>query len=220
MAAGEDRPISPEDLERAVRSVAEHFSTDTVYIIGSQALLVGRNDIARALRFSHEIDVYPANREEWEARNEGMEASEAINGLFGEGSLFHDAFGFFIDGVDEATAKLPPDWRDRAVTQEFKGAAGKPIKAVAPAPADVVAAKLVRGDDKDIEFAARCLGEGITTNSAVKASLRKYLKADQLKLCLDRVDKASRNKHDPAGTTAGLSPEALAAYLNIKGQDR
>jgi len=220
MAAGEDRPISPEDLDRAIRSVAAHFSTDTIYIIGSQALLVGRDDISRGLRFSHEIDVYPANRKEWEARSMGVEASEEINALFGEGSLFHEAHGFFIDGVDEATARLPADWRDRAVTKVVAGPAGEPITAIAPAPADVVAAKLVRGEDKDVQFASRCLGDGLTTNRAVKASLRKFLKGDQLKNCLARVDKASRRKHDPEAAAGGISPETLAAYLDRKERDR
>jgi hypothetical protein len=216
MAAGEDRAIGPDDLRRAVCSVADHFSTDTVYIIGSQALLVGRDDIARGLRFSREIDAYPANREEWEATSDGIEASEAINAMFGEGSDFHEAHGFFIDGVDEETAKLPPDWRDRAVTKIFEGPAGRRIKAVAPAPEDVVAAKMVRGEDKDLEFAARCLGEGLTTNRAVKTSLRKFLGGDQLEKCLARVDRASRHKRDPATAIGGLSDDTLAAYLRRK----
>jgi hypothetical protein len=54
MAAGKGRSISQADLDRAVRSVAEHFGTSTVYVIGSQALLVGREDIARDLRFSQD----------------------------------------------------------------------------------------------------------------------------------------------------------------------
>lgn len=122
--------------------------------------------------------------------------------------------------MDEATAQLPPDWRDRAVAKVFKGAMGEAIRAVAPAPADVIAAKLVRGEDKDLEFASRCLGAGLATGNAVKASLRKFLKGDQLKLCLARVERASRNKHNPQGTAEGLNQETLAAYLGRKGQGR
>ena len=55
MASGQERAIGPNDLERAIRSVAEHFKTDTVVIVGSQALLVGRNDVMRQLRMSVEI---------------------------------------------------------------------------------------------------------------------------------------------------------------------
>jgi hypothetical protein len=38
------------------------------------------------------------------------EASEDIAALFGEGSAFHRKHGFYIDGVDENTARLPRDW--------------------------------------------------------------------------------------------------------------
>ena len=205
MAAGKDRSISPADLDRAIRSVAEHFSTDTVYVVGSQALLVGRNDIARSLRYSREIDAYPGNKDEWEALSGGIEASEAINGLFGEGSQFHETHGFFIDGVDETTAILPPDWRDREVRKTIDGPGGRIITAIAPAPADVVAAKLVRGLARDIEFAARCMGSGLATNSAVKAALQKAVSGDLLTICLARANPGV------CGSNAGLTMRKRAS---------
>jgi hypothetical protein len=213
MEAGKDRTISQGDLDRAIRSVATHFGTSTVYVIGSQALLVGRSDVARDLRFSREIDLYPANRHQWEAEHGGLEASEAINGLFGEGSQFHQTHGFFIDGVDETTAKLPPDWKDRAVNRKIHGPDGEPIIAIAPDPADIVAAKLVRGLDKDLEFAARCIGAGLASNAAVKAALHKTIEGEQLELCLKRADRASKAKNSPADVASGPSSEELLALL-------
>jgi hypothetical protein len=49
------------DLVRAVRSVARHFKTDTVVIVGSQAVLLTWPEAPAALRTSPEIDAYPAN---------------------------------------------------------------------------------------------------------------------------------------------------------------
>jgi hypothetical protein len=115
MATGESRVIGPDDIDRAVRSVAEIFGADQVVIIGSQGLLVGRDDVDKRLRMSVEVDAYPQNACDWERLHPGQEASELINGMLGEGSHFHAAHGFFVDGVDDRTATLPPGWQERGV---------------------------------------------------------------------------------------------------------
>lgn len=199
MAPGQERAIGPDDLERAIRSVAEHFKTDIVVIVGSQALLVGRDDVMRRLRTSVEIDAYPSNRAEWEKQNPGEEASETINGLFGEGSLFHATHGFFIDGVDEHTAILPDDWMTRAVTRSV-AVGDRMVKAIAPEPNDLVAAKLVRGDPKDIEFARLCFQSGLARHDEVKSRLESIMPAATLEIALGRLRQARHgadtSKHD------------------------
>jgi hypothetical protein len=165
-------------------------------VIGSQALLVTSDDIARGLRFSREIDVYAGNRRAWEAEHAGLEASEEIFARFGEGSQFHSTFGFFLDGVDETTARLPPDWTDRAVRKLFTASDGKQVTAIAPCAADIVAAKLVRGDEKDLEFAAGRISAGLAKNADIKCALEKSLSGDHL-IALRLVDRASRLKNGP-----------------------
>jgi hypothetical protein len=54
------------DLERAVRAIATEFRTDSVFIIGSQAMLVGWPDAPLAMKISPEIDAFPANAKIWE----------------------------------------------------------------------------------------------------------------------------------------------------------
>lgn len=192
MAAGKGRALGQEDLDRAIRSVAHHFNTDTVFVVGSQALLVGQPDVARELRYSNEFDMYPARAPG--SPSADIEASETINALFGEGSQFHKTHGFFIDGVDETTARLPPDWRDRAVERQIQGQDGNLITAIAPAPAEVVAAKLIRGDQKDIDFASLCIRFGLARNAQIKRALSKTLDGHELQACLRRADLASRRK--------------------------
>lgn len=98
------------DLERTVRAIATEFQTDTVFVIGSQAILAGWPDAPPAMTGSPEIYAFPENAKIWETREKAMhpdespEASEHINALFGEGSMFHETHGFFIDGVDDTTA--------------------------------------------------------------------------------------------------------------------
>jgi hypothetical protein len=137
-----------EDLHRAVRSIAVHFKTDIVVIIGSQSVLLEWPDAPVLMRTSGEIDAYPGNIRNWEAENPDDLASEEINALFGWGSSFHDEFGFYIDGVDESTAKLPLDWQARAITIDVD-AHGNRVTAVTPCPEDMVCAKLNRLSEKD-----------------------------------------------------------------------
>lgn len=122
--AGGSKVRTREDLERAIRAIAREFETDTVFIIGSQAILMSWPEAPINLRMSPEIDAYPDNAALWEQRESWSgeppaEASEHINALFGEGSMFHLTHGFYIDGVDQWTATLPKAWRACATVRRF-----------------------------------------------------------------------------------------------------
>jgi hypothetical protein len=152
------RPVRTlEDLERTVRAIATEFKTEKIFIIGSQSILLAWPDAPPAMRTSPEIDVFPENARLWEVQekakhpDEFPEASEHINALFGNGSLFHQTHGFYIDGVDENTAKLPASWQSRAVVRRVD-VGGRTVTAVAPCPEDIIVSKLARLDDKDKSF--------------------------------------------------------------------
>ena len=144
-----------EDLVETVRAIARLFKADTVFIIGSQSILLSWPD-AVVLRTSGEIDAYPGNARIWEVAQKGLdpeyplEASEEINALFGQGSDFHQEHGFYIDGVDENTARLPSDWTSRAIDRKVD-VDGRQVLAVAPCPEDVIVSKLARLSEKDKE---------------------------------------------------------------------
>jgi len=146
-----------EDLVEAVRAIARLFETDKVFIIGSQSILLSWPDAPMVLRTSGEIDAYPENAKSWEVAQKEQdpeyppEASEEINALFGEGSNFHREHGFYIDGVDENSARLPPGWTNRTIYREVE-VDGRKVIAVAPCPEDVIVSKLARLSEKDREF--------------------------------------------------------------------
>ena len=146
-----------EDLVETVRAIARLFKTDKVFIIGSQSILLSWPDAPIVLRTSGEIDAYPENAKIWEVTQKELdpeyppEASEEINAFFGEGSDFHREHGFYIDGVDENTARLPPDWTKRAIYRGIE-VDGRQVLAVAPCPEDVIVSKLARLSEKDKEF--------------------------------------------------------------------
>lgn len=165
-----------DDVARTARALATAFDVSEVTIVGSQAILVHRADAMAALRNSPEIDAFV--RIPGAAGPVGEEASHLINANFGEGSAFHKEHGFFIDGVDESTAKLPPDWRSRAVEREVPDASGGTVRVVAPAVADLVASKLARGERKDVSFAALCIASGLTNRKDVRSSIMAALPDD------------------------------------------
>lgn len=194
MATGEERIITTEDVFRTARGVAKLFDAEEVVIIGSQAILLAKPDIDKSLRMSVEIDAYPSNLHEWQKENPGDEASEYINALLGEGSDFHKSFGFYVDGVDDRTAKLPPDWRERAIRIKVESD-DREITVVAPDPNDLVASKLVRGDEKDIKFARLCLQRGVVRYEKVAKSLEISVPENMLVICLNRL----KNARHPGG---------------------
>jgi hypothetical protein len=145
------------DLERAVCALCRHFDTSAVVIIGSQAILATWPDAPLLLRTSGEIDAYPVNARQWESATK-HKASEEINALFGYLSHFHQAFGFYIDGVDETTASLPKGWRDRQEVLPIS-CDGEIVYALTPEIHDLAVSKLCRLEPKDEEF-VRVLHDG------------------------------------------------------------
>lgn len=143
------------DLDRTARSLALHFKTRTVVVVGSQGILVGWPGAPVTMCMSPKIDAYPANARAWEAAQDDdlAEASEENSVFFGEGSLFHTAHGFYIGGVDR-TARLPPSWPSRAVVREVRGHGTATVTVVARGPEDLIVSKLARLADKDRDYIA------------------------------------------------------------------
>ncbi|MDZ7938185.1 MAG: hypothetical protein U5M53_07875 [Rhodoferax sp.] len=94
------------DLEHLIRACSEITQEYELVVIGSQAILGTHPNPPAELTVSAEADIYPLN-------NPAL--SELIDGAIGEGSVFHETNGYYAQGVDIHTAKLPHDWRDRVV---------------------------------------------------------------------------------------------------------
>lgn len=134
------------------------FNTNNVFVVGSQAILASMPDAPEPARASPEIDTFPENAKIWELREAERTTdgpppivSEHIDGLFGENSQFHQTHGFYIDGVDETTAKLPRGWQSRAIKLQTE-VAGRKVFGIAPAAEDLIVSKMARLDDRDRLF--------------------------------------------------------------------
>ncbi len=138
------------DLEHLIRAAADIADDDELIVIGSQAILGQYPDAPPDLCVSTEADIYPKNR---------PERSDLIDGSIGEGSPFHDAYGYYAQGVGEETATLPGGWKDRLIpvrNANTRGATGWCLEAH-----DLVLSKYVAAREKDDRFVRAALAAGL-----------------------------------------------------------
>jgi hypothetical protein len=139
------------DLEHIIRAAADIADDDELIVIGSQAILGQHPDAPDELCVSVEADVYPKNKP---AR------ADLIDGSIGEGSPFHETYGYYAQGVAENTAVLPSGWQGRLVpvrNANTRGATGWCLEAH-----DLVLSKYVAGREKDARFARAAMAAGLT----------------------------------------------------------
>ncbi len=145
-------------LEHVIRAAATIANQRALVVVGSQAILASHPRPPRELVESMEVDLYPLD-------DPGL--AELIDGTIGEGSPFHETFGYYAHGVGPETATLPADWLQRAVVVTGPGTAG--AEAFCPCTEDVLLSKLAAGRDKDLDFVRVALEAGVTTPDALRA---------------------------------------------------
>jgi hypothetical protein len=148
------------DLEHLIRAAADIADDDELIVIGSQAILGQYPDAPAELCVSTEADIFPKNR---------PERSDLIDGSIGEGSPFHDAYGYYAQGVGEETATLPGGWKDRLVpvrNTNTRGATGWCLEAH-----DLVLSKYVAAREKDDRFVRAALAAGLVSPETLAARL-------------------------------------------------
>jgi hypothetical protein len=94
-----------------------------------------------------------------------VKRADLVDGSIGEGSPFHETFGYYAQGVDETTAVLPRGWRDRLIVlrdQSTRGATGLCLEVH-----DLVVSKCVAGRDKDRRFAAAAARHGLVNRATL-----------------------------------------------------
>lgn len=139
------------ELEHVIRAAGAIADDREIVVIGSQAVLGQFPDAPPALLASMEADVYPRNR---------PERSDLIDGAIGEGSSFHEQFGYYAQGVGETTAILPDGWRERLVRVEnvnTGGCAGLCLEVH-----DLAISKYAAGREKDLAFTSTLARRGMT----------------------------------------------------------
>jgi hypothetical protein len=85
--------------------------------------------------------------------------SDLIDGSIGEGSPFHQTFGYYAHGVGVETSVLPTGWRGRLVRVENENTGGR--AGLCLEVHDLAVSKLVAGREKDLAFVASLLRLGL-----------------------------------------------------------
>lgn len=149
------------ELEHVIRAACQIADDDELVIIGSQSILGAYPNAPDTMLVSNEADVYPKNY---------PDRADLVDGTIGEGSPFHDTFGYYAQGVAEDTAILPTGWRDRLVAvknENTRGCTGWCLE-----PHDLVVAKYLAGREKDLRFGKDALANKIVTAETLLARLQ------------------------------------------------
>ncbi len=151
--------MTRSELEHIIRA-ANEIAQDAIVVIGSQSVLGAFPDAPASLRVSMEADVYPLHR---------PELAEAIDCAIGEGSAFHERFGYYAQGVGPETAVLPAGWRSRLV--RVQGPATRRVLGLCLEVHDLAISKYVAGRDKDRAFTRELARHGMTHREILVARL-------------------------------------------------
>jgi uncharacterized nucleotidyltransferase DUF6036 len=147
--------VTREQLEHAIRAACDVSGDTDLYIFGSQAILGEYPDAPSRLRASIEVDLQPVNR---------PETVDAIDGVLGEISPFHDTYGFYVHGLSIEAATLPAGWEARTVTVRTPDALGKAEnRGLCLEAHDLAASKLHAYREKDRDFVRILLVEELVS---------------------------------------------------------
>lgn len=167
-------------LEHLIRASAGITGGRELVVIGSQAILGQFPEAPAELLVSVEADLFSFD---------DPSAGDLIDGSIGEGSPFHQAFGYYAHGVGQDTAVLPKGWRDRLVAlnnQNTGGGTGLCLDAH-----DLAISKLVAGREKDLKFVSGLLRHGLVTLPTLRERLgQTELASERRAVCQARLNAA------------------------------
>jgi hypothetical protein len=149
------------ELEHLIRAAGSIADDAEIVVIGSQAILGQFPNAPSALLVSMEADLFPLHR---------PERADLIDGSIGEGSAFHELFGYYAQGVGERTAVLPRGWRDRLV--RIANANTQGVVGLCLEVHDLAISKHVASREKDLEFTRELAKHGMTDSKTLLARLK------------------------------------------------
>jgi len=133
--------MTRDQLEHVIRASAAITKEYTFVIIGSQSLLGQFPGPHEVFTMSAEADIYPLD---------APALADLIDTQIGEGSAFHDAFGYYAQGVGPETAILPRNWLLRVHRVQNDGTEG--YLGLCLDVVDLFMSKAAAGRDKDRAF--------------------------------------------------------------------
>lgn len=155
--------MNKAEFDHAIRAAGSIIGEMELLVIGSQAAHGSiRGELPPEAMRSIEVDVAAFN-------DPDSAKSDLIDGSIGEASMFHMAFGFYVEGVSETTATVPEGWRDRLVRYETPATSG--VVGWCLDLHDLWIAKAVAGRPKDVEYCRAFLTRGLVDADILRQRL-------------------------------------------------
>ena len=163
--------MTREEFEHTVRAAGAVLGVREILVIGSQAIHGSvEGPLPDEVTRSAEADVaVPGDVD-------GSKA-DVIDGSIGEASMFHHTFGYYAQGVVEATAVLPEGWRGRLVRFETPATGG--VAALCLEPHDLWISKAIAGRAKDLEFCRALADAGLVEGEVLGRRLTEVEDLDE-----------------------------------------
>lgn len=181
--------MTREQLEHIVRASADITGQYEFVIVGSQSILGAIPRPPAEFTASAEADIYPLN---------APELADEIDGAIGEGSHFHDTFGYYAQGVGPETAYLPAGWQHRV--HRVQGPGTNERVAYCLDVCDLFLSKAAAGRDKDREFCTALLvHKFLTASDALERTAAMPLDAaaqDKLRRAIRRWEGAAAQRRE------------------------
>lgn len=192
------------ELEHLIRAAGSISDDSEIVVIGSQSILGQFPQAPAALLVSAEADLYPRNH---------PELADLIDGSIGEGSPFHEQFGYYAQGVGEQTATLPKGWQLRLVKVLNANTCG--VAGLCLEPNDLAISKYIAGREKDLEFTRELATCGMTSADVLLARIVETEVSDEITTLV-----RARIKRDFKGTLPGVDLSDSAGLLDhMEGTD-
>lgn len=150
-------------VEHVLRAAGNATGHKVFVVIGSAAIFLWKDDVPEAMAMSREADIFA----DAVAADVADRISDDLDAILGQASSFDATFGYYCDGVGEETAILPRDWRDRAKT--YTSLATDGVVAIVPDPNDLAVAKLCAGREKDMDWLAWGVRDGLVQIETMRA---------------------------------------------------
>ena len=149
------------ELEHLIRAAGSIANDSEIVVVGSQSILGQFPNAPPSLLVSAEAAIFPLNH---------PELSDLIDGSIGEGSPFHELYGYYAQGVDERTATLPRGWRERLVKINNTNTLG--VTGLCLEVHDLAISKYVAGREKDHKFTHELVKQGMVRRDTLMARER------------------------------------------------
>jgi len=168
------------DLEHLIRAAAAITGEYELVIVGSQSILGSVDTPPNRLLQSNEADIYPLNN---------TDLADLIDGSIGEGSIFHEKFQYYAQGVGPETSVLANGWKDRLIKLQNNNTDSKIGYCISAS--DLAIAKFVAWREKDIDYLKVMAEHHIINRDALinlaKDTPLKTIDLDELLLRIDII---------------------------------